>query len=137
MWYCTLIGNDGEVVANLPPMMYTLTVLATSVDNTLQNASDIIGPIILTSGTAQCEYNLWHQQFVYFNRKNNLVVRQVYLQVCIKNSCDCMTFYSIHELSMQELHNNVFVINEPACSCIVGHFPYEFLHYCLVTEHVM
>jgi len=55
MWYCTLIGNDGEVVANLDPMMYNLTVVATAVDNPLQNATDVAGPIVLTSGTAQCE----------------------------------------------------------------------------------
>ena len=69
MWYCILIGNDGEVVANLPPMVYNLTVVATSVDNTLQNATDVAGPIVLTSGTAQCECNLWHQQSVYSNWK--------------------------------------------------------------------
>jgi len=62
MWYCTLIGNDGEVVANLPLLMYTVTVtvVATSIDNTLQNASDVLGPLrtIGYHSAAQCEYNL-------------------------------------------------------------------------------
>ena len=73
MWYCTLIGNDGEIFANLPPMMYNVTVVGTSNDNPLQNASDIVGPVALFNGTAQCECNLWHQQYVYSNRENKYI----------------------------------------------------------------
>ena len=48
------VGNDGDVVGNLPPMMYTLMVEATSDDNPPQYASDIVGPITLTGGSSGC-----------------------------------------------------------------------------------
>ena len=39
-------------------MNYTLMVEATAVDNSQQTASDIVGPITLTRGSAACEYNI-------------------------------------------------------------------------------
>ena len=39
-------------------MNYTLMVEATADDNQQQTASDIIGPITLTGGSATCEYNM-------------------------------------------------------------------------------
>ena len=55
MWW---IGYDGKVIATLSPMSYTLIVEATAVDNPQQTASDIVGPITLTGGSATCEYNI-------------------------------------------------------------------------------
>ena len=50
------IGNDGDVVSNLSPMMYTLMVEATNTtgNNPPQHASDIVGPITLGGGTSGC-----------------------------------------------------------------------------------
>ena len=39
-------------------MNYTLMVEATADDNQQQTASDIVGPITLTGGSAACEYNI-------------------------------------------------------------------------------
>ena len=36
-------------------MMYTLMVQATSDDDLPQSASDVVGPITLTGGTAKCK----------------------------------------------------------------------------------
>jgi len=41
------IGNDQEVVANLPRGNYTLTVEATSIDNNSQKAFEVFGPVFL------------------------------------------------------------------------------------------
>ena len=43
------IGNDGDVVGGLSPMMYTLMVEATTNDDPPQHASDVVGPIIYIS----------------------------------------------------------------------------------------
>jgi len=49
---CTLppTGRNGDIIANLPPMSYTLMVEATSTDTERQIATDTVGPIILTGG---------------------------------------------------------------------------------------
>ena len=39
-------------------MSYTLMVEAIVVDNPQQTASDFVGPITLTGGSATCEYNM-------------------------------------------------------------------------------
>ena len=52
------VGNDGDVIANLPPMMYNLSVVATSNDVPPQSASDFVGPVTLTNGSAQCKCNI-------------------------------------------------------------------------------
>ena len=48
------IGNDGDVVGNLSPMMYTLMVEATNTTgyNPPQHASDVVGPITLAGDTS-------------------------------------------------------------------------------------
>jgi len=49
-------GRNGDIIANLPPMSYTLMVEATSTDSQnatdteRQIATDTVGPIILTGG---------------------------------------------------------------------------------------
>ena len=53
--YCKCVGNNGDVIPDLPPMKYTLTVEATTDDNPPQSASDVVGPITLTGGSAQCK----------------------------------------------------------------------------------
>ena len=55
---CTMppTGRNGDIIANLPPMSYTLMVEATSTDSQnatdteRQIATDTVGPIILTGG---------------------------------------------------------------------------------------
>ena len=50
------VGNDSDVVGDLPPMMYTLMVEATNTtgNNPPQYASDIVGLITLTGGSSGC-----------------------------------------------------------------------------------
>ena len=48
------IGNDGDVVGGLSPMMYTLMVEATTNDDPPQFASDVVGPITLAGGSSGC-----------------------------------------------------------------------------------
>ena len=54
--YIQCIGNDGDVIGNLDPMMYTLMVEAITEGNFThlpQHASDVAGPVTLTGGSAQ------------------------------------------------------------------------------------
>jgi len=51
--YIQYVGNDGDVIANLDPMMYTLMVEAITEDYFPQHASDVAGPVTLTGGSAQ------------------------------------------------------------------------------------
>ena len=57
MLYNKYIGNNGDVIADLPPMSYTLMVEAATDDDPPQSASDVVGPVTLTGGSAQCKYN--------------------------------------------------------------------------------
>ena len=54
MWYYTLLGIDGHVITDLPPMEYNLMVEAASDDYPPQFASDFVGPVSLTNQPATC-----------------------------------------------------------------------------------
>ena len=56
--YIQCIGNDGDVIANLDPRMYTLMVNATSNDIPPQFASDVVGPITVSGRSAQGKCNI-------------------------------------------------------------------------------
>ena len=56
------VGNDGDVIPNLPPIMYNLSVEATPEGNTeydLRFASNIVGPVTLTNCSVQCKCNTY------------------------------------------------------------------------------
>ena len=52
-----IAGSDGDIVTNIPvPMNYTLMVEATSTNDSNQNATDTVGPISLSGGSATCMF---------------------------------------------------------------------------------
>lgn len=55
------VGNDGDVITDLPPANYILMVETSTSDDPQSFASDTVGPVSLTEDSTACKYNKHHQ----------------------------------------------------------------------------